>query len=107
MSLSWGTIAGAFLAPYLYGLFWKGVTKAGAWSGIISGVTISILGTLIFKDEKLAPLVSSVSMLIPLLIVPVVSWFTPAYGEAHLERVFGAENTSGAGLAAVGVNSSN
>jgi SSS family solute:Na+ symporter len=93
MSLSWGTIAGAFLAPYFYGLFWKGVTKAGAWSGIIGGVAISILGTLIFKDEKLAPLVSSVSMLIPLLIVPVVSWFTPAYSEAHLESVFGAKET--------------
>jgi SSS family solute:Na+ symporter len=99
MSLSWGTIAGAFLAPYLYGLFWKGTTKAGAWAGMLSGVVISIFGTLIFKDEKLAPLVSSVSMLIPLVIIPVVSWFTPAYGKAHLELVFGSKET-GATLAA-------
>jgi SSS family solute:Na+ symporter len=102
MSLSWGTIAGAFLAPYLYGLFWKGTTKAGAWAGIVSGVAISILGTLIFKDEKLAPLVSSVSMLLPLLIVPVVSWLTPAYDNEHLERVFGPEEASDAGLMATG-----
>jgi SSS family solute:Na+ symporter len=93
MSLSWGTIAGAFLAPYLYGLFWKGTTKAGAWAGMISGVGISIVGTLIFRDEKLAPLVSSVSMLIPLIILPVVSWVTPAYGEAHLKLVFGVKET--------------
>ncbi|MGD8401264.1 MAG: sodium/solute symporter [Bacillota bacterium] len=102
MSLSWGTIAGAFLAPYLYGLFWKGTTKAGAWAGMISGVAISILGSLIFKDEKLAPLVSSVSMLLPLVIVPVVSWLTPAYSEAHLERVFGPAETGAAGLPAEG-----
>lgn len=37
MSLSWGTIAGAFLAPFLYGLVWRGVTKAGAWAGVIAG----------------------------------------------------------------------
>ena len=33
MSFSWGTVAGAFLAPFLYGLYWKGTTKTGAWAG--------------------------------------------------------------------------
>ena len=28
MGISWGALAGAFLAPFLYGLYWKGVTKA-------------------------------------------------------------------------------
>ena len=40
MSFSWGTVAGAFLAPYLYGLFWKGVTKVGAWAGLIAGLAL-------------------------------------------------------------------
>ena len=26
MGISWGALAGAFLAPFLYGLYWKGVT---------------------------------------------------------------------------------
>ena len=29
MGISWGALAGAFLAPFLYGLYWKGVTRAG------------------------------------------------------------------------------
>lgn len=32
MSLSWGALGGAFLAPFLYGLFWKGGTRAGVWA---------------------------------------------------------------------------
>ena len=93
MSLSWGTIAGAFLAPYLYGLFWKGATKAGAWAGIATGVIISILGSLLFPDEKIAPLISSVAMLTPLLVVPLVSLVTQKYDSAHLAKVFGQEAT--------------
>ena len=27
MGIPWGALAGAFLAPFLYGLYWKGVTK--------------------------------------------------------------------------------
>lgn len=88
MALSWGTIAGAFLAPYLYGLFWKGTTKAGAWAGMISGVVISIAGSLLFPDEKIAPLVSTVAMLIPLAIVPIISIATKKYEESHLDKVF-------------------
>ena len=28
MGVSWGALAGAFLAPFLYGLYWKGITKS-------------------------------------------------------------------------------
>lgn len=89
MALSWGTIAGAFLAPYLYGLFWKGTTKSGAWAGLISGVAISIGGSLLFPDKSAASIISGVAMLIPLGVVPLVSLFTKKYDVAHLARVFG------------------
>ena len=36
MGISWGALAGAFLAPFLYGLYWKGVTKAAVWVSFIS-----------------------------------------------------------------------
>lgn len=88
MSLSWGTIAGAFLAPYLYGLFWKGATKAGAWAGMIAGVVVSVLGTLFFPQESLAPLVGSAAMLLPLAIIPLVSGFTVKLDAAHVNRLF-------------------
>lgn len=89
MSLSWGTIAGAFLAPYLYGLFWKGTTKAGAWAGMITGVLISVVGSQLFPDEKIAPMISSISMLAPLIVLPIVSLVTPKFESSHLNKVFG------------------
>lgn len=37
MGISWGALAGAFLAPFLYGLYWKGVTKAAVWASFVCG----------------------------------------------------------------------
>lgn len=42
MSFSWGTVSGAFLFPYLLGLWWKKMNLTGAWAGMITGVTVSI-----------------------------------------------------------------
>ena len=42
MSISWGALAGSFLAPYMLGLFWKGVTKAATVACFISGVGITV-----------------------------------------------------------------
>ena len=42
MSFSWGTISGAFLAPYMLGLYWKGMNRAGAWCGMITGPVVSL-----------------------------------------------------------------
>lgn len=74
MSFSWGTIAGAFLAPFLYGLYWKGTTKAGAWAGFISGLVCSMGGTIIFgMNPQLAPNIGAIAMLVSLVVVPVAS----------------------------------
>ncbi len=37
MSYSWGILSGAFLAPYVLTLYWKGVNRAGAWAGMMGG----------------------------------------------------------------------
>jgi len=42
MSFSWGTVSGAFLAPYLLGLWWRKMNKVGAWCGMITGFAVSI-----------------------------------------------------------------
>ena len=99
MSFSWGTISGAFLAPYLYGLFWKGVTKAGAWAGFVVGLGYSVGSFLYYYVrpelrpliKDIAPQVGSISMLLPLLVVPIVSWLTPKFSQTHIDRVFLAE----------------
>jgi len=89
MSLSWGTIAGAFLAPFLFGLYWKGVTKAGAWAGIITGLVCSIGGFFYFgMDASLAPNIGAVSMLASIVAVPLVSSFTARMPEQQVQKAF-------------------
>ncbi|NLY18322.1 MAG: sodium/solute symporter [Clostridiaceae bacterium] len=86
MSFSWGTISGAFLAPFIYGLYWKGTTKAGAWSGFISGFVVSIAGAVIYKmDAAAAPNIGAVAMLVSLIMVPLVSMLTASSRENQLD----------------------
>lgn len=91
MSLSWGTIAGAFLAPYLYGLLWRGVTKTGAITGAICGALISLIPPLVTGDMSLAPLSGCAAMILGLIIVPVVSIATKAapLEQKHIVAAFG------------------
>ena len=90
MSLSWGTIAGAFLAPFLYGLLWKNVTKAGAFAGVVLGMLTSLLPPLLTGDFSLAPVSGAAAMLASLLIVPAVSLLTPktALSRDHVGMLF-------------------
>ncbi|MBO8138346.1 MAG: sodium/solute symporter [Desulfotomaculum sp.] len=87
MALSWGTMAGSFLAPFLFGLFWRGTTRAGAWAGILSGFAVSTVFSTIYPAA--IPTVGSAAMLVSLLTVPVVSVLTKPLPEEHLDHVFG------------------
>lgn len=93
MSFSWGTVAGAFLAPFLYGLYWKGTTKIGAWAGFIGGFAVSVAGAVIYKmNAGVAPNIGAVAMAVSLIIVPVVSLLTAKMPQKHIDKVFnGAE----------------
>jgi len=98
MSLSWGTIAGAFLAPFLYGLLWRGVTKAGAFAGVICGALLSLLPPLVTGDMSLAPTSGACAMLAGIVIVPAVSLLTKRTrpSEAYLDTLFGNANAPSA-----------
>ncbi|HHW45319.1 MAG TPA: sodium:solute symporter family protein [Clostridiales bacterium] len=43
MSYSWGILSGSFMAPYLLALYWKGVNRAGAWAGMLSGFAVAFV----------------------------------------------------------------
>jgi SSS family solute:Na+ symporter len=75
MSLSWGVIAGGFLAPYIYGIYWKRATRAGAKAGMFTGIILAISLFYVLGPEK-APLASSIAMAAPFIVVPLVSLFT-------------------------------
>ena len=46
MGISWGALAGAFLAPFMLGLYWKGVTKSAVWACFIWGVGLTVVNML-------------------------------------------------------------
>ena len=95
MSFSWGTVAGAFLAPFLYGLYWKGTTRAGAWSGFITGFVISVGGAIIYKmNASFAPNIGAVAMMASLIVVPLVSLISTKLPQKHIDKVFIGNNAS-------------
>ncbi|AKL97433.1 sodium:solute symporter family transporter [Endomicrobium proavitum] len=87
MSLSWGVIAGGFLAPYVYGLYWKGATRAGAKSAMISGIFLAISLFYILGANN-APLASSIAMIVPFAVVPAVSIFTKKPDAKKIKKAF-------------------
>ena len=42
MGVSWGALSGCFLAPFLYGLYWKGVSRAAVWTSFATGLGITM-----------------------------------------------------------------
>ena len=92
MGISWGALAGAFLAPFLYGLFWKRTTVAACWVNFIFA-TAFMLGNMFIKDAYPLLLQSPINagafcMVAGLGIVPLVSVFTPRPKENVLKEVF-------------------
>jgi len=92
MGVSWGALAGAFLAPFLYGLYWKGTTKAACWVCYVFGAGIMVLN-LLFRAHFPALLQSPINcgafaMLAGLVIVPVVSVFTKTPDQGMVEEAF-------------------
>lgn len=87
MGISWGALAGAFLAPFMYGLYWKGVTRAGVWAGFISGVGITVANMFIgFIDSPINA--GAVAMAAGLVVVPVVSFITPNPDKEKIDEIF-------------------
>lgn len=104
MSISWGALAGAFLAPFMYGLYSKKVTRAAVAACFISGVGITVVHMFVFslgffpeltaaaaklKLNMASPInAGAIAMLAGLVIVPVVSKFTSNSDQAELEKAF-------------------
>ena len=87
MGYSWGALAGSFLAPLLYGLYWKRTTKAAVWACFISGVAITVTN-MIFHYIASPINAGAITMLIGLVIVPVVSLLSPKPDKEKVEKIF-------------------
>lgn len=87
MGISWGALAGAFLAPFLYGLYWKGVTKAAVWASFACGVGITV-ANMFFKFIESPINAGAVAMVAGLIIVPIVSLITPKMKKEKVDEIF-------------------
>jgi Na+/proline symporter len=88
MVMSWGTLSGVFLAPYVYGLFWRRTTRAGVWAGMVSGLAAAIALFFAWGQDGV-PLAGAIAMLLPLAVVPAVSLVTRAPDAARVALAFG------------------
>ena len=87
MSLSWGVVAGSFMAPFLYGLYWKRTSRAGVLAGIVTGMALAV-GLFFILGPDNSPIASTIAMIAPFGVVPLVSAFTPAPPQASVAKAF-------------------
>lgn len=92
MGVSWGALAGSFLAPFMYSLYSKRVTKAACWVCFIFS-SVLMLANIFFNSSFPAIMQSpincgAIAMLAGLVIVPVVSLFTPKPDKELVDSAF-------------------
>lgn len=98
MGISWGALAGAFLAPFLLGLCWKKVTKPAVLTNFIFAVVV--MTTNMFVGKYLAPVneffkfmtspinLGAIVMLFGFVLVAVVSLLTKKPDKAVVDNAF-------------------
>ena len=95
MGISWGALAGAFLAPFLYGLYWKKVTRPAVWASFIASIVITV-GNLFVKVTASPIVAGAAAMIVGLIIVPIVSVITknPQADKNRIENIFECYNVN-------------
>ena len=96
MGISWGALAGAFLAPFLYGLYWKRATKAACGVNFIFATAVMLANMLCrpaFPKFLQSPINAGVfCMLGGMVLVPLVSLVTKHLDNAFVDRIFACYN---------------
>ena len=87
MGISWGALAGAFLAPFMYGLYWRGVTKASVWASFACGVLLTV-SNMFFKFIASPINAGAIAMIAGMIVVPIVSLVTPKMDTSHVDKIF-------------------
>ncbi|MDR0854942.1 MAG: sodium:solute symporter family protein [Christensenellaceae bacterium] len=106
MSLSWGTLAGCFIGPYVLGLYNKKITKEAAYTSVIGGVVITVVlifvfgatmgggGNILQRGLARSPLVGVIAML---------SSFALTLGVSYVQLLITKKPPEAAGFEAITV----
>lgn len=104
MGISWGTLAGCFMGPFVLGLLWKRTTKKGAWASIISSLVLTVSLVIFFGYHKngfvcsfgdaiktgvsVSPMIGVICMIFSIIITVVVSLMTKPPKEETIKKAF-------------------
>ena len=103
MGVSWGALAGAFLAPFMYGLYMKRVPKFAVWVNYVMGVGISLasficnMGGVSFDNPVLEYFKSPINagmlaMILGIVITPILSGIAPSKDKQRVDKIFECYN---------------
>ena len=91
MGISWGALAGAFLAPFMLGLYWRGVTTASVWACFAWGVGLTVVNMLI--GNPINPInCGAIAMVGGFVVVVIVSLVTPKLPRKTVDSIFECYN---------------
>lgn len=101
MGISWGALSGSFLAPFLYGLYWKKTTRASVVASFVFGTCMMVFQLCVslgWVNVSASPFLSFVfknslysgvfCMLLSMVIVPVVSLFSQSTRPTGTDGMF-------------------
>ena len=87
MGISWGALAGAFLAPFMLGLYWRGVTPVAVWACFVWGVGLTVVNMLL--GNPINPInCGAIAMVGGFPVVWLVSLLTPKLPRDLVSRIF-------------------
>ena len=87
MGISWGALAGAFLAPFMLGLYWKGVTRMSVWVCFVWGVGLTVVNMVL--GNPVNPIdCGAIAMLGGFVVVAVVSLVTSKMKKDTVDAIF-------------------
>lgn len=87
MGISWGALAGAFLAPFMLGLYWKRVTTASVWACFAWGVGITVINML--AGNPFSPInCGAIAMVGGFVVVAIVSLLTKPLKRSLVEDIW-------------------
>ncbi len=103
MGLSWGTLAGCFIGPFVLGLLWKKVSTPAVWASIISSLVITLgltlllgwlhplrngFGSMLKLGVSCSPFIGCVCMVFSFIITIVVTCFTKPPKQEIIDKAF-------------------
>ncbi|MBR6194683.1 MAG: sodium:solute symporter [Prevotella sp.] len=87
MGISWGALAGAFLAPFMLGLYWRGVTTASVWACFAWGVGLTVVNMLL--GNPINPInCGAIAMVGGFPVVWIVSLITKKLPQKTVDSIF-------------------